>query len=103
MTDNQVSAQYQDFLKQKERLEDLIVRQLQILTDLAMISRRQEVEKILDRLRADSFKVLVMGEFKRGKSTLINALLGKKVLPAFATPTTAIINEIKLGQEPPRA
>ena len=38
-----------------------------------------------------------MGEFKRGKSTFINAMLGEKVLPAYARPCTAIINEVKWG------
>lgn len=36
----------------------------------------------------------VLGEFSSGKSTLINAMLGKKLLPALATPTTARITEI---------
>jgi ribosome biogenesis GTPase A len=39
-----------------------------------------------------------MGEFNRGKSTFINALLGQEVLPAYVIPTTAIINEVKWGQ-----
>ena len=40
-----------------------------------------------------------MGEFNRGKSTFINALLGQRVLPAYVLPTTAIINEVKWGQQ----
>ncbi|MDZ4180669.1 MAG: dynamin family protein [Coriobacteriia bacterium] len=50
------------------------------------------------KLASDAFKVLVIGEFKRGKSTFINALLGTEVLPAYATPCTAVINEIKYGE-----
>ena len=41
---------------------------------------------------------MILGEFKRGKSTFINALLGEEILPAFATPCTAIINEVKWGE-----
>jgi GTPase SAR1 family protein len=48
----------------------------------------------------DRFKVLIMGEFKRGKSTVINAMLGQEILPAFATPTTAIISEVKWDDSP---
>ncbi len=99
MSDGQVSAHYQDFIRKKELLDNLIGRLLQLLEDLDMYARKQEVEQLAERLRSNSFKVLVMGEFKRGKSTLINALLGEKVLPAFANPTTAIINEIKMGIE----
>jgi predicted GTPase len=41
-----------------------------------------------------------MGEFRRGKSSLINALLGLNVLPSDVTPTTATINRITFGTEP---
>lgn len=51
-------------------------------------------------LKTRKYVVAVMGEFKRGKSSLINALLGSKVLPADVTPTTATINRITYGAEP---
>lgn len=51
-------------------------------------------------LKTRKYTVAVMGEFKRGKSSLINALLGSKVLPADVTPTTATINRITYGTEP---
>jgi len=44
------------------------------------------------------FKVLVLGEFKNGKSTLLNAMLGHKKLPARAAPATAIITELVYGE-----
>jgi GTPase SAR1 family protein len=44
------------------------------------------------------FRVIVLGEFKNGKSTLLNAWLGKRLLAARATPTTAIINELVYGE-----
>jgi len=48
------------------------------------------------------FRVLVLGEFKRGKSTLVNALLGAPILPANVTPTTALLTVMRYG-EPPSA
>ena len=56
------------------------------------------LEKLQNRIANERFKVMVLGEFKRGKSTFINALLGQEVLPAFATPCTAVINEVKWSQ-----
>lgn len=44
-------------------------------------------------------KILIVGQFKQGKSTLINALLGEKILPAFSTPCTAVITELKYGEQ----
>lgn len=51
-------------------------------------------------IRNKKYTVAVMGEFRRGKSSLINALLGGKILPADATPTTATINRITYGDHP---
>jgi GTPase SAR1 family protein len=51
------------------------------------------------KLDEDRFLVLVFGDFSRGKSTLINALLGKKLLPSKETPTTGAINIIKYGAD----
>jgi GTPase SAR1 family protein len=41
------------------------------------------------------FEIVVVGEFSTGKSTFINALLRKEVLPSKVTPTTATINYIR--------
>ena len=51
-------------------------------------------------IKSKQYNVAVMGEFKRGKSSLINALLGAKILPADATPTTATVNRITYGADP---
>lgn len=45
------------------------------------------------------FRVVVMGTFTSGKSTLINALLGSKVLPESALPSTAILTFVQFGRE----
>lgn len=45
------------------------------------------------------FLIVVAGEFNAGKSALINALLGQKVLAEGSTPTTSRITLVKWGQE----
>lgn len=42
------------------------------------------------RLREERCHLAVLGQFKRGKSTLVNALLGAPVLPAAVVPLTSI-------------
>lgn len=54
----------------------------------------------MNLIKTKQYNVAVMGEFKRGKSSLINALLGSGILPADATPTTATVNRITYGSEP---
>jgi len=46
------------------------------------------------------FTVAVAGEFNRGKSTLINKLLGKDILPTADLPTTAMVTRVLYGPEP---
>jgi GTPase Era involved in 16S rRNA processing len=42
------------------------------------------------RLATERFQLAVLGQFKRGKSTVLNALLGQRVLPIGVVPVTAI-------------
>jgi GTP-binding protein EngB required for normal cell division len=43
------------------------------------------------------FTIVFLGEFNRGKSTLVNALIGLPLLPMDVTPTTATINIVRSG------
>lgn len=54
----------------------------------------------MNSLKSENFNIVIVGEFSRGKSTFINALLGKRVLPSSTKPTTTIINKISFGEEP---
>jgi len=41
----------------------------------------------------------VVGEFNSGKSTLVNALVGADLLPTAVTPTTAVMTELRRGEQ----
>lgn len=60
----------------------------------------RKVMEELERVKTRRFYVAVVGEFKRGKSSFVNALLGRKVLPMDTSPTTAVINRITYGDAP---
>jgi small GTP-binding protein len=45
------------------------------------------------------FLIVVVGEFNAGKSALINALLGQKVLAEGSTPTTSRVTLVKWGEQ----
>lgn len=51
-------------------------------------------------LRADRFRIVVVGGFSRGKSTLLNAMLGTDILPQKAVPATAIITMLEYAKQP---
>jgi small GTP-binding protein len=46
------------------------------------------------------FLIVIAGEFNAGKSALINALLGQRVLAEGATPTTSRVTLVKWGERP---
>lgn len=57
----------------------------------------EKIKLLKEKNQSKNFKVLVMGEFSAGKSTMINALIGEPILPERALTATAIITEIKYG------
>ncbi len=51
------------------------------------------------KLQDDKFNLVVVGQFKRGKSTLVNALVGDDVLPTAVVPLTSIVTILRYGAE----
>jgi small GTP-binding protein len=51
------------------------------------------------KLREETFNLVVLGQFKRGKSTFINALLGADILPTAIVPLTSVVTVLRYGQE----
>jgi len=50
-----------------------------------------ELHELKQKLEENKFYLVVTGLFKRGKSSVINTLLGKNIAPVSVTPVTAII------------
>lgn len=59
--------------------------------------RGERLRTMAAHLEEDTFNLMIVGEFKRGKSTLINAMLGKPLLPAKIAPCTAVITQVHFG------
>lgn len=70
---------------------------LRRLDDLAPDERRPAIDAWRERLAARRLRVLVAGEAKRGKSTVVNALLGIDVLPTGVVPVTALPTTLVAG------
>lgn len=75
------------------------------LSELAALGTerdREHLAALADRLPSARLRVLVVGDAKRGKSTLVNALLGREVLPTGVTPLTAVTTTGALQRRPAR-
>ncbi len=59
----------------------------------------EEAEALAHRLAEGRFYVVCLGQFKRGKSTLINALVGRAVLPMGVAPVTSVATILRFGTQ----
>ena len=83
-----------EFAEIKGRLFDVV-------DDLSKINSNMDkrLGEITEKLTLEQFNLVVMGQFKRGKSTFINALIGAKILPTSIVPLTSIVTILRYGQE----
>ncbi len=77
------------------RMQELLMR-----SGCANTSECEALKDITALIASKTYVLAVMGEFKRGKSSLINALLGSPILPADVEPTTATLNRIVFATRP---
>ena len=73
------------------------------LAELAAVEGRRVIaegaREVLRQLAEEQVRVVVVGQFKRGKSTLINALLGEALLPSGVTPVTSTVTVLEYGPQ----
>lgn len=80
--------------------EDVLRTALAELAAIGTDKDREQLAALTERLDAARLRVLVAGEAKRGKSSLVNALLGRPVLPTGVTPLTAVATTVRHGAGP---
>ena len=84
---------------QQRRLElaDMIRAVLPVAHAYGDEQREQDIRALLTRLAAGRFQLAVIGQFSRGKTTLMNALLGNAYLPTGALPMTSVVTTVRYG------
>lgn len=87
----------------KEEKSDIIpnvwenIRIIAQRNEISLVSK--ELKEIEDKLRIAKPHIVVIGLFKRGKSSLINALLDHKIAPVAVTPVTSVITFFEYGED----
>ena len=88
----------------KQAKREIVARfqQLAAVADgVGMITLARDIRTTrVPKLEAERFHLVVLGEFNHGKSTFVNSLLGRDVLPTGITPTTAAINHVVHAPSP---
>ncbi len=59
----------------------------------------KSLENVRSKLDEEAFNLVILGQFKRGKSTFINALLGESILPTAIVPLTSVVTILRYGPE----
>ena len=59
----------------------------------------KRTEELIDKIENRKITISVIGQFKRGKSMLVNAILGDKILPIGIVPVTAVVTTIEHGEK----
>ena len=81
------------------RYQDRLQRIAALAGELSAADIVRESEDLGERLASGRLFVTCLGQFKRGKSTLLNALLGRTILPAGVVPVTSVVTIVRYGAE----
>src|ERR687887_2369350 len=96
MRQSMLTEEQARFLREeKESLSEIRLALANIDLPRESLATLQDAILQLDEL----FLIVVVGEFNAGKSALVNALLGEKVLLEGATPTTSRVTLVKWGEK----
>jgi len=92
---------FQEYRQQLNALCEKLGLTLQDGIDRNVLSTTlaEEVTKVSQRLQSPCFRVAVVGEFSKGKSTLLNALLGEEIQPVRDIPCSGNVTILKYGSQ----
>lgn len=93
----------ENFEKEREQLLTNYKETINLIENMnkefnGLINLEEQIDQLQNskqNLENKDFEIVVVGEFSTGKSTFINALMGKNILPSKVTSTTATINFLK--------
>ncbi len=91
---------YMNYQAMVSKVDTSVESLKRICSKLDLQEHAKSLEEVSGRLQNHVFRVGIMGEFKRGKSTVINALLGQEVVPADILPCSATLNRIVWDASP---
>lgn len=92
--DNGTPPSIRKFVELRSRLLECIAETLTLER-----SCREPCLELREKLETNTFNLVVVGQFKRGKTHLINALMGADLLPVSVVPLTSIVTILSFGED----
>ena len=87
------------YTKAKQTAAREIRRLKRLYTKSGDSGRAEACQDLIVRLAEDRFTLAVVGQFKRGKSSLMNAVIGRDLLPTGVLPLTSAITILRYGPQ----
>lgn len=87
----------QTYIQAKLQLAELLRHAVETLAILGVNNQEKAIEELIVKLAENRFVLAVVGQFKRGKSSLMNAIIAQNLLPTGVLPITSAITTLKYG------
>jgi GTP-binding protein EngB required for normal cell division len=85
------------YVRSKQEVASKIRSALELMRKLGSEERTARCQELLVKLAEDRFNLVVLGQFKRGKSSLMNAMIGRDLLPTGLLPLTSVVTALRFG------
>ncbi|MFN3412960.1 MAG: dynamin family protein [Thermoanaerobaculum sp.] len=82
-----------------QRVVEALFGLASVAEELGLARVAAEARQAAAQASQSRFNVAVLGQFKRGKSSVLNALIGKPLLPTDVLPTTGVVTVVSEGQD----
>ncbi|HEY9851596.1 MAG TPA: dynamin family protein [Leptolyngbyaceae cyanobacterium] len=89
----------QSLSKMAETIEQAELEGKKTSGGLGLEREIEDIKVASKNFRKGVFRLLVLGDMKRGKSTFLNALIGENLLPSDVNPCTAVLTLLRYGPE----
>ena len=94
---SQTRERLRDYDRLKLELASLLQRMMLLVDREVEREEHRKCQDLLAQLVEDRFTLAVVGQFSRGKSSLMNAILGMDRLPVGIVPLTSVITKVSYG------
>lgn len=93
---NKSAQEYrEEYLQKKNTVLSLLDKTIAFYEEENSIDKVEALSNLKQNVQNGIFSIVVVGEFSVGKSTLLNALMQKRILPSFSSETTATVNFLR--------
>ncbi len=94
---NNEETQLRQYTQIKQQMGDLLHNGYQYFGDTKDDQMTEQFQSLVVKLAEDRFNLAVAVQFKRGKSSLMNAVIGRDLLPTGLLPLTSVITSLCYG------